>query len=71
MSAIDVPVDETAVGAFMQRTMSDAAGTMAGVLAMLGDRLGLFSALAQHGCASSDELSERAHVSERSRRLPA
>ena len=65
MTMIEAPVDEAAVGAFMQRTMGDAAGMMAAALAMLGDRLGLFAALADGGPATSTELAARAEVSER------
>ena len=65
MTTIEAPVDEAAVGAFMQRTMGDAAGMMAAALAMLGDRLGLFAALADGGPATSIELAARAQVSER------
>ena len=43
----------------------DLAGTMATVLAILGDRLGLFDAFAKAGPATSAELAERASVSER------
>lgn len=65
MTTMQAPVDEAAVGAFMQRTIGDAAGMMAGALAMLGDRLGLFAALADGGPATSTELAARAEVSER------
>src|SRR5262249_27323163 len=65
MSTIHAPIDEASVGAFMQRTMGDAAGLMTAVLAMLGDRLGLFTALAEGGPADSEELAARANVSER------
>ena len=65
MTTTAAPADQALVGAFMHRTMGDAAGMMAGVLAMLGDRLGLFAALADGGPASSTELAARANVSER------
>jgi SAM-dependent methyltransferase len=65
MAAIQAPVDEATLCAFMQRTTSDAAGLMAAVLAMIGDRLGLFAALADGGPADSGELAARADVSER------
>ncbi len=65
MTTIHAPVDEAAVGAFMQRAMGDAAGMMAAALAMLGDRLGLFAALADGGPTTSAELAARAEVSER------
>ncbi|HEY1276799.1 MAG TPA: methyltransferase domain-containing protein [Thermoleophilaceae bacterium] len=58
-------LDESKVGAFMERTLGDAAGMFAGTLAMLGDRLGLFRELAEGGPASASELAERAGVDER------
>jgi 2-polyprenyl-3-methyl-5-hydroxy-6-metoxy-1,4-benzoquinol methylase len=57
--------DEAKVGAFMEKTLGDAAGLFAGVLAMLGDRLGLFRALADGGPAAAGELAARAGVNER------
>ena len=57
--------DEAKIGAFMERAMGDAAGLMATTLAALGDRLGLFSALADGGPATSGELAERAGINER------
>jgi SAM-dependent methyltransferase len=58
-------LDEAKVGAFMEKTLGDAAGLFAAVLAMLGDRLGLFRALAAEGPASAAELAQRAGVNER------
>ena len=58
-------LDQTRVEAFMGKTLGDAAGLFASVLAIVGDRLGLFRALADHGPASADELAERAAVDER------
>ena len=46
------------IEAFMGKTLGDAAGLFASVLAIVGDRLGLFRALADHGPASSGELAE-------------
>lgn len=61
---------QTAIGiervqGFAGMVLGDLAGTMATVLAILGDRLGLFDALAEVGPATSVELAERASVSER------
>ena len=49
-------LDEARVGAFMEKALGDAAGLFAGVLTMLGDRLGLFRALATDGPATAAEL---------------
>jgi len=58
-------LDEARVGAFMEKALGDAAGLFAGVLTMVGDRLGLFRALADGGPASPAELAARAGVNER------
>ena len=58
-------IDEAKLGAFMERVLGDAAGMMASTLATLGDRLGLFRALADAGPATSEELAARAGVNER------
>lgn len=58
-------LDQARVEAFMGKTLGDAAGLFASVLAIVGDRLGLFRALADHGPASADELAERAAVDQR------
>jgi SAM-dependent methyltransferase len=53
------------VEGFAGKVLGDFAGTMATVLAILGDRLELFDTLAESGPATSAELAERAGVSER------
>ena len=58
-------IDEAKLGAFMERVLGDAAGMMASTLATLGDRLGLFRALADAGPATSEELAAIAGVNER------
>jgi SAM-dependent methyltransferase len=58
-------IDPERVQTFAASVLGDLAGTMATVLSILGDRLGLFGALAQGGPATSSELAERAGVSER------
>jgi 2-polyprenyl-3-methyl-5-hydroxy-6-metoxy-1,4-benzoquinol methylase len=58
-------IDKEKLGAFMEHVLGDAAGLMAATLATLGDRLGLFKALASSGPASSDELAAAAQVNER------
>jgi hypothetical protein len=57
-------IDIAKVQAFMGKVMADNASTAATVMAGIGDRLGLFKALAQ-GPATSTELAERAHINER------
>ena len=58
-------LDQARVEGFMGQALGDAAGLFAGVLAMVGDRLGLFRALAEGGPATAEELAERAGVHER------
>ena len=57
-------IDMTKVQAFMGKVMGDNASAAATVMTGIGDRLGLFKALA-HGPATSTELAERAHIGER------
>jgi SAM-dependent methyltransferase len=58
-------LDQARVEGFMGQALGDAAGLYAAVLAMVGDRLGLFRALAEGGPATAGELAERAGVAER------
>lgn len=57
-------IDEATLGAFMEHVLGDASGLMACTLATLGDRLGLFKALADRP-ATSAELAAAAAVNER------
>jgi SAM-dependent methyltransferase len=58
-------IDPDRVQNFAGKVLGDLAGTMATALAILGDRLGLFVALADGRATTSTELAERAGVSER------
>ena len=51
-------IDPDRVETFAGRVLGDLAGTMATVLSILGDQLGLFTALADEGPASSAELAD-------------
>ena len=62
-TAPETTVDPTA--AFTGRVLADSAATATVVLAALGDRLGLFAALAADGPASSNELATRTGTDER------
>ncbi|MDT0450793.1 class I SAM-dependent methyltransferase [Streptomyces hesseae] len=57
--------DSTAVQAFAGRFLDDVSGGMTSVLCALGDRLGLFRALADGGPAGSPELAARTGLDER------
>ena len=58
-------IDREKLKAFQEKTAGDAAGFFTSVLCVVGDRLGLFGALARGGPATSAELAERAGVDER------
>ena len=53
------------MGAFINKIIGDMSGAMASVMCTLGDRLGLFKALAAQGPADSVELAARAGINER------
>ena len=57
-------IDQAKVEAFLGKVMVDAASTVTTVMASIGDRFGLFKALAE-APATSEELAERTHVNER------
>jgi Methyltransferase domain/Rv2258c-like winged HTH domain len=58
-------IDYERVRHFAGKVMGDLAGVSASLLAIIGDRLGLFRALDEGGPATSAELAERAGVAER------
>jgi SAM-dependent methyltransferase len=58
-------IDYERVRHFAGKVMGDLAGVSASVLALIGDRLGLFRALDEGGPATSAELAARAGVAER------
>lgn len=58
-------LDQGRVEDFGVKVFGDLAGWLTSILALLGDRLGLFRELAGGGPATSDELAARAGVSER------
>jgi hypothetical protein len=58
-------LDSARIEEFAGRAFGDLAGWLTSILALLGDRLGLFGVLADGGPATSDELAGRATVSER------
>ncbi len=61
----EAAVNEEKVGEFVGKVMGDASATMTTILAVLGDRLGLFKDLAAHGPATPAELAERTSTDER------
>ena len=50
---------------FVEKVVEQISGTMTTLLAAIGDRLGLFKNLAEHGPATSSELASRIKLNER------
>jgi SAM-dependent methyltransferase len=65
MAAPQTQIDEAKVEAFMGKLIGDYSGAMMTLQCAMGDRLGLFKALADQGPATSAELAARAGVNER------
>lgn len=59
------PPDEAEVGKFVERVVADATASVTIITAALGDRLGLFTALAELGPTTPAELADRAGIAER------
>jgi SAM-dependent methyltransferase len=58
-------IDQTRVDAFVDKALGDLSATTTYLLAVLDDRLDLFTTLAGEGPATSDELAQRAGINER------
>ncbi|WP_402374599.1 class I SAM-dependent methyltransferase [Isoptericola rhizosphaerae] len=58
-------LDEAAIEAFAEKVFGDLAGAHAVFMAALGDRLGLFTDLADRGPAGSSDLAQRTGLAER------
>ena len=59
------PLDEARMGAFVDQVFGDLTACYGGVMVTLGDRLGLYEALAGAGPLTSDEVAARAGCAER------
>jgi len=59
------PVDPERLNAFMGKMVGDMGATISASLVILGDRLGLYKALAAHGPATSIELADATRLNER------
>lgn len=59
------PVDEEQLGAFLQQFVCDLGAALAAPLVVIGDRLGLYRALADGGPATQAELAKRTGCDER------
>ena len=60
-----MPVDEDKLMAFMGQAVTDMAATVSTALAMIGDKLGIYKAMAGAGPLSSAEVAERCGLAER------
>jgi SAM-dependent methyltransferase len=58
-------IDQEKLGQFMGKVVGDVGAAMSGVLVVIGERLGLFRALAAAGPVTSGELAKRTECSER------
>jgi SAM-dependent methyltransferase len=65
MVATQPEIDYTKTEAFAGKVLGDISGFMVSALAALGDRLGLFKDLAEHGPSTSAELAARSGIDER------
>ncbi len=65
MSTVPAAADPARQEAFVGTILGHLSGTMSTLLACIGDRLGLFKALAAHGSATSAELADRTGLNER------
>jgi 2-polyprenyl-3-methyl-5-hydroxy-6-metoxy-1,4-benzoquinol methylase len=65
MSTYQSAVDQTKLHAFMGKMVGDMATAMSGALVVLGDKLGLYKALAEGGPATSRDLARRTGTTER------
>jgi 2-polyprenyl-3-methyl-5-hydroxy-6-metoxy-1,4-benzoquinol methylase len=61
----DQTAEAAATQLFAQRVLGDLSAAMTGVMVRIGHQLGLYRALGEHGPLTSEELGERASVSER------
>ena len=63
--AIDQTIDETRLHAFLGQVVGDLAGYSGALMGYIGDRLGLYRAIAEAGSVTSTELAERTGAAER------
>ena len=65
-SAVEVPaVDEAALNAFLGQIVTDLGASLHAITVVIGDKLGIFRALAEAGPSTSDELAAATGTAER------
>lgn len=60
-----MPLDQSKLDDLLHRAVTDLGATCHAAMVVIGDRLGLYKALAKHGPCSSAQLAERTHTTER------
>ena len=65
MDTLQPAVDAEKLQSFMGKLVGDMGAAWSGVMVLIGERLGLFKALAEGGPATSDELAKRTGTAER------
>src|ERR1700730_14679880 len=58
-------LDETKLNAFVNKAVGDVGATMSSILVVIGDRLGLWKAMAKDGPLTASELAKRTETAER------
>ena len=58
-------IDETKLGEFMNKVVADVGAAMSGVLVVIGDRLGLYKAMAKSGPVTPADLAAKTDTAER------
>lgn len=64
-AAVPARIDEAKANAFLGKMIGDIGATLSGALVIIGDRLGLYRALAKHGPMTSATLAEKTGTHER------
>lgn len=64
-SVATTAIDQQRAEAFVGKALGDLSSTTTVLMATIGDRLGLFTALAEHGPATSEEFAAHAGIAER------
>ena len=63
-------LDETKLNAFVNHAVGDVGATLSSILVVIGDRLGLWKALASDGPMTASELAKRTETAEKQDRQP-
>jgi 2-polyprenyl-3-methyl-5-hydroxy-6-metoxy-1,4-benzoquinol methylase len=64
-TAQTAPLDEAKLNEFVNKVVMDIGSTMSSILVVIGDRLGLWKAMAAHGPITPSELAKRTETAER------